>query len=631
MDNSVKYWTMENFEFLLLDFTLKSKKGMNDLEDVIKPREFNFSEMEVDVMKSIISEIIGDESINDRRKLRVYLQEAKHQIKVSKRVGFSFRYMDLRYIYGKMVINNEVKQSIRFENLISTKNVRVDSGVAVYTIQTNPFQDTGLSYHQILNNPETIQDFKGVFTCKYDCAYCPNFPLTEFTDTSGKKVKVMFPRSYVPGEPSPERALRNDFDPVLQIHDRGQAIKINGHSNDKAELIIEGGTWESHDLDYRRNLIRMCFYAFNTMYINRGRNVMTLEEEMKENERTDIRICHVIGITIETRPDQISLETVLEYRRLGITRVQLGVQTTDDTVLKKNRRKCTTDHARRANAILLNAGFKTDAHIMFGLPGATYESDVQTIEDFLSDSYLKFDQVKLYPTIIIDHSLIKKWHDEGKYKPYFEDDFELLLKVVSYFQQRCPKWIRINRTQRDVPVNYYTYENKIKTQLIYGGSDKSNLRQMVDAYMADSGMKCMDIHSREVRDRNVDFASAELSVLEYSAAGGREFFLSYEFGDVIFAFLRLRLPSSNVLIDELKGCAMIRELHVYGRMTDVGDFQRKSYQHLGFGSKLILEAERISKSHGYTKLSVISGVGVRSYYRNKHNFTDGKYYQIKSL
>lgn len=625
---------------------------MTDIEDLqlpdgpIKPRGFAYKDQEYENLEHMVRAFLADPNITEKK----HIGSFKLQMCRTYAMRGTPRIMDLRYVYFKMLQENKIEPSDRFEELMTTKDVRVDSGVAVYTTQTDPFQNSGLSFHKLLeqiNSGEEIDlnlfdehgNIKGAFTCKYDCRYCPNFPLVEF-ERNGKKYKIYFPRSYMPGEPSPERAMRNNFDTVRQIHERGQAYLVNGHSNDKAEWIIEGGTWDSHDIEYRWQLIRQGFYAFNTMYQNRGRPMMTLEEEMKLNERTDVKVCHLIGITIETRPDQITPKAIQIYRAMGVTRVQLGIQSTNDRILNKVKRGCHTKDAKRAIMLLLNAGFKIDIHIMFGLPGASFEDDIASLNDFLNDPELRHDQVKLYPTIVIDHTKIKEWQEDGSYRPYFEDDFELLLKAISHYQSQCPFWVRINRTQRDVPTHYYTYEGKQKTQLIYGGSNKSDLRNLVDQYMADNGMKSRDIRSREVRNKKVDPTQAKLFVEQYVASGGTEYFISFELPDrsALFGFTRLRLAPNagkEVEIQELEGCAMIRELHVYGRMTEVGTKRviclgGRKVQHMGFGRKLLAEAEKIARVNGYKKISVISGVGVRGYYR-KNGFVDGDLYLIKTL
>jgi ELP3 family radical SAM enzyme/protein acetyltransferase len=626
---------------------------MIDIEDAIKPREFDFSPQEIEWTENILKQIITDDSIDNATKVIQYMKNDIRATKKKYKTKGSIipKIIDLRYIYFKMVSDGKCEQSDKLEEILTQKNVRVDSGVLVYTIQTDPLQNSGISFHQLLDQVKngTVDtsifgengQIKGAFTCKYDCSYCPNFPLVKFNQ-NGKKYRVFFPRSYVPGEPSPERAMRNNFDTVLQIKDRARTYAINGHYNDKAELIIEGGTWDSHDLEYRRTLIRDAFYAFNTIYIEQGRPRLSLEEEAEINERTDLKVCHLIGITIETRPDQITLETITEYRKMEITRVQIGIQTTNERVLKKVKRDCTTADAKRAIRLLMDSGFKVDIHIMFGLPGASYQDDIDSLNDLLNDPDLRHDQVKLYPTIIIDNTKIKKLYDAGTYKPYFEENFELLLSAMAHYERNCPRWVRINREQRDVPLDFHTYVDKEKKQLIFGGSNKSNLRQFVDQYMKKNGWQCNDIRTREIRNKKVDPATAQMFIEEYDAAGAKNIHITFEtpLRDFVFAILRLRLVPMNTdreQIAEIKNRGIVRELHVYGKTIRVGSKKIAiicgyKVQHMGFGKKLLAKAEEIVRENGYQSIGIISGRGVRSYYHHAgYTNTKGSLYVIKEL
>ena len=117
----------------------------------------------------------------------------------------------------------------------------------------------------------------------------------------------------------------------------------------------------------------------------------------------------------------------------------------------------------------------------------------------------------------------------------------------------------------------------------------------------------------------VDEKSIHLGIIVYNASCGKEIFLQFiDKNHTLLGFLRLRLNNTNT--------AMVRELHVYGEQTRIGTKGTKEkVQHKGYGKKLLKEAERISKIAGKKKISIISGIGVREYYRKQGYKKDGPY------
>jgi len=89
--------------------------------------------------------------------------------------------------------------------------------------------------------------------------------------------------------------------------------------------------------------------------------------------------------------------------------------------------------------------------------------------------------------------------------------------------------------------------------------------------------------------------------------------------------------SNSYSLPSLKGCALIRELHVYGQHAHIGSKNKNSVQHKGFGSKLIKKAEQISIGKGYKTMAVISGVGVRGFYKKKGYKLGDDDYMYKGL
>lgn len=465
-----------------------------------------------------------------------------------------------------------------------------------------------------LINPMT-GELRQNFSCPFDCYFCPTQP--------------DMPKSYEDKEPAVSRSLRHGWSAVLSMRDRFEQYVTNGMEVDKLEVIVKGGTWTSYNPYYRRQFCRDIFYAANTFWldINNLRPPKSLEEEQRINETAK---AHIIGLTVETRPDYITDENLVEFRECGITRLELGFQHTDNKILKKVNRQHTVEDSIEGIAKLLACGFKVDIHLMPGLPTSTFEKDKEMVTQVLTTKYFRADQLKWYPTIVTPFTVIKDWYDTGKYSPWIED-IEKLIELTVYFKTTLNEWNRTNRIQRDFTKDF-----------ICGGSRRSNLGDMAKRRLVELGQKCKCIRCREVRNRLVDFQTIKLVIRKFESHtigdkgdNATEYFISFEanHGDIILGFLRLRFdPNSGLnVFPELWGCAMIRELHVYGKMNCVHSEDNDDVQHLGLGTKLVEEAKKISREAGYKKISVISGVGVRNYYRKKHNFVDGKHYLICNL
>lgn len=528
-------------------------------------------------------------------------------------------------------------------------------------------QIKGQEYNYVkINADNTTEVLDGKYSCAYDCHYCPNY-------------KFM-PRSYLPGEPSVDRAIRCNFEVFKMIADRAKQYIQQGHSIDKAEVIIQGGTWDTYSYEYRIEFIRDVYYTFNILmdyFFGRPvRDPLSMEEEIKLNETSS---CRVVGLTPETRPDQINYKTIQFLRRIGATRVQLGIQHLDDNILRHINRRCYTKDTIRAIQMLKDAGYKVDCHLMLDLPscegyeGKMPEIDRKMLNEFNTNPVFKVDQIKIYPCVVTEYTEIKKWYDEGKYKPYGELKkmtheekiahrrlskkeklayrlLNPLYKNIFDFYQIIHPSIRINRVFRDIPTN-----------VICGGTTQSSFRSEMDMDLETMGLLSSCIRYREAgntRNKNrTDIGNVIMKELRFEASGGIEYFLTWESDDanpVLYSFLRLRLSKNagltdtgKVIFPELIGCAMIRELHTYGKVTPCKENQKyyednnimfsqeaeEKPQHKGLGKKLMARAEEIAIENGYKKMSVIAGVGVREYYRKLGYTYDSELgcYQIKNL
>lgn len=481
--------------------------------------------------------------------------------------------------YRQLIDDGKIEKNAKLMELLRVRKVRTLSGVAVITVLTKPYG------------------------CPGRCVYCP----TEYR----------MPKSYVASEPAAQRALRNNFDPFTQVQSRIEALTRNGHPTDKIELIVLGGTWSAYPQDYQEWFIRRCYDGAN------GQESRSLEEAQKINETTDNR---VIGLTLETRPDWITPDEIALLRRYGVTRMQLGVQSTHDDILRLIKRGHTIQQVAEATKLLKDAGFKINYHLMPGLPGSSRQRDLESIQTVFNDERFKPDYFKLYPTVVMKNSELYHWWKKGTYQPYTEDD---LLELIPEMKKLVPYWVRIERLIRDIPGTEITAGNKM-----------TNLRQVLKK----RGVVCKCIRCREARDQSVTENDVTLFVEEYQASEGVEYFISYENAErsALYAFVRLRLPknvSPKILnrFPALKNAAHVRELHTYGQLVPILESSNSPVnpssihpQHTGFGKRLMREAEKIAKKRQYRTLAVISGIGVREYYK-KLGYEERDTYMVKGL
>lgn len=339
-----------------------------------------------------------------------------------------------------------------------------------------------------------------------------------------------------------------------------------------------------------------------------------LETAHRQNEQSP---CRCVGLVIETRPDHISIEEVIRIRRLGCTKVQIGFQSLNDDVLRKNRRGHTVAATRHAVKLLRQMGFKIHAHWMPNLYGSSPERDIEDYRRMFSDPDFRPDELKVYPCSLIESAELMRYYRDGLWQPYTHD--ELLHVLVECFKQ-TPEYCRLTRVIRDIPSTDIVEGNKL-----------TNFRQIVDDELKRRGERCLDIRAREVRHTQVEAEALHLDEQWYETSSSDEVFLQYITGDrQIAGFLRLSLPKDAPLTDELAGAAMIREVHVYGQSVEIGDSAEGRAQHAGLGTQLIERAADTARAHGYASLAVISAVGTRAYYR-KRGFDDGQLYQFRAL
>lgn len=489
--------------------------------------------------------------------------------------------------YKDLVSTGEQQPSKKIEQILRKIKVRSNSGVAVVSLLTKPYQ------------------------CPGRCIYCP--------------FEKEMPKSYLSKEPAAARALANNFSPYTQVQNRMKALVANGHPIDKLEVIVIGGTWSYYDEAYQEEFISEIFRAANdftkTTDSEKGGEKKTLEELQYENETAGAR---VIGLSIETRPDYINEDELNRLRRFGVTKIEIGVQSLDDTVLAQNKRDMTAESIAEATELMRNAGFKVVYHMMPNLLGSTPEKDIQMFGDLFNGTKHHPDMLKIYPCVVLKKSALYEIWQKGGYAPYTDNE---LLHVLREAKKQVPKYVRITRVIRDIPADY-----------IMAGSKISNLRQVLEQDQKNKNWHCVCIRCREIRNETVHLKDYVLQQIEYRTETGKEIFLSFEHSseNKCAAFCRLRLPDKNATdtfsgtLEVLHGAAIVRELHTYGQLEKI---QKKGTQgqHRGLGIRLMYEAERIARNAGYEKMAVISGVGVREYYKNKLGFSLDRTYMVKKL
>ena len=459
------------------------------------------------------------------------------------------------------------------------RNVRSISGVNVISVMTAPFP------------------------CRHGaCIFCPGGP------------SWGTPMSYTGREPASMRAIQNGFDPVLQLRSRIQQLEATGHNAEKIDLIVMGGTFNSTPKAYQDEFILGIYEALN------GEPSDTIEEAKRKNETAKYRC---VGLTFETKPDWAKQKHILSMLEYGVTRVEIGVQTLRDDVLELVNRGHTLQDTIECFKAMRDAGLKITAHMMPGLPGTTPEIDIEDFRTLYYDPKYIPDEIKIYPTQVIENTPLAQMVVDGKYKALTnEETFRIILEA----KKITPPYVRIKRALRDLPIN-----------LVVAGATWGDMRKRIQEQMEQLQAVCRCIRCREIGHHvykgNLppDPNDISLKIRSYEASEGMEHFLSYEdSNEVLIGFLRLRFPSDDIYIQELEGSAIVRELHVYGSSLQIGERDLESFQHRGYGRKLLNAAENMAKDNGYKFLSIISGVGVRKYYE-KFGYSLNRFYMTKRL
>ncbi|XP_047616766.1 elongator complex protein 3 [Phacochoerus africanus] len=471
---------------------------------------------------------------------------------------------------------------------LKAKPIRTASGIAVVAVMCKPHRCPHISFTGNI------------------CVYCPGGPDSDFEYST---------QSYTGYEPTSMRAIRARYDPYLQTRHRIEQLKQLGHSVDKVEFIVMGGTFMALPEEYRDYFIRNLHDALS------GHTSNNIYEAVKYSERS---LTKCVGITIETRPDYCMKRHLSDMLTYGCTRLEIGVQSVYEDVARDTNRGHTVKAVCESFHLAKDSGFKVVAHMMPDLPNVGLERDIEQFTEFFENPAFRPDGLKLYPTLVIRGTGLYELWKSGRYKSYSPSD---LIELVARILALVPPWTRVYRVQRDIPM-----------PLVSSGVEHGNLRELAFARMKDLGIQCRDVRTREVGIQEIHHKvrpyQVELVRRDYVANGGWETFLSYEDPDqdILIGLLRLRKCSEETFRFELVGgVSIVRELHVYGSVVPVSSRDPTKFQHQGFGMLLMEEAERIAREeHGSGKIAVISGVGTRNYYRKIGYRLQGPY-MVKTL
>ncbi|KAH9504662.1 Elongator subunit [Bulinus truncatus] len=534
----------------------------------------NFSKEELLVLS--VTEIVNELIVADREKRDVDLNKLKTRIASKYNMPSQPRLVDII-----AAVPQEYKKILLPK--LKAKPIRTASGIAVVAVMCKPHRCPHIAMTGNI------------------CVYCPGGPDSDFEYST---------QSYTGYEPTSMRAIRARYNPYLQTRHRVEQLQQLGHSVDKVEFIVMGGTFMSLPDDYRDYFIRSLHDALS------GHTSSSVQEAVKYSEKSTTKC---IGITIETRPDYCLKKHLSDMLKYGCTRLEIGVQSVYEDVARDTNRGHTVKAVCESFQMSKDAGFKVVSHMMPDLPNVGWERDIEQFVEFFENPAFRADGLKIYPTLVIRGTGLYELWKTGRYKSYPPSQ---LIDLIARILALVPPWTRVYRVQRDIPM-----------PLVSSGVEHGNLRELALARMNDLGTQCRDVRTREVGiqelHNKVKPDQAELIRRDYVANGGWETFLSYEDPeqDILIGLLRLRKCSPDTFRPELKGgCSIVRELHVYGSVVPVHTRDPRKFQHQGFGMLLMEEAERIAlEEHGSRKIAVISGVGTRNYYRKIGYELEGPY------
>lgn len=550
---------------------------MEDVESIGENeqiRNFYIKELEPYVIE--LAKFNGDNWLKFQKNLL-----KKHNIKrIPKRLKVS-------YIYRVLVQQNKIQQNKLFEEQIFSNKIPNVSGVLTVTIMINPNK----------------------FSCKFKCTYCSK-------EIKQNKKCIYDEKIFI-------RASNYNFDVVRQFQDMAKVLYYMEHKLDKLEVVVVGGILSCDDKKYQKEFMRDIYYASNTVYDSiEGIELRKKETLQNEQYLNEVAHCRIINIMLEICPDMITVDKIKKIRNFGCTHVQLEIQHINNEILNTINCSYNYDKIVKSIKLLKDNGFKIDIHLILNLPNSNPNEDIKMFCSIINCQELQVDQWKIYPYEIIKDTQMYDMFKNGKYNPYPKNE---LKNIIKYILTNVPSYIRVHHITKNILI----CDNTLDIENI-------SLHDIVQKEMDKKGIRNKDIRCREVKTKFFNENDIELNILHYTASTGIEYFISYESKDnlILYSFLRMRINNmeNECIFSELRGCVIIRELHVYGYPIDYNQKDSQSIKQYELGIRLIKKAEEITLELGYRRLAIIACVGLYQYYSQKLGFEKSSYgYMIKEL
>ena len=516
------------------------------------------------------------------------------------------------------------------------------------------------------------------FPCPGKCIFCPN--------------DIRMPKSYLADEPGAQRAERNQFDPYLQTYNRLLAYQKMGHSTDKVELIILGGTWSYYPEPYQVWFITECFRALNEFGAGQdGRDVQVERYTAMRRKLAAVQQVRHGAAAFTPGPDpQENAQGLAVYQPHGsdlhhsYNQLVADLYTAPEKLSGADQWQTATWEELAAQQVQNEtAACRSVGLVIETRPDNISVAEVRRIrrlgctktqigvqslqDDVLTRNKRGHDVAATRHAFRLLRQAGFKIHahwmpnlagsspekDKADYRKLFADpDFqpdELKIypcsliesaELMQYYQRG--EWQPYTEAEL-LDLLGFCLENTpaycrltriirdIPSPDIVVGNKKTNMREMAERHVQHAGGRSQDIRAREVRQRKLDPATLQLDQVIYTTSVSREVFLQFISPEGLLAgFLRLSMPSVPAIWPELERAAIIREVHVYGEAVGIGQATTGRTQHQGLGTRLLEEAKRLAQQAGYDSLAVISAVGTRPYYRQR-GFIDGELYQHARL
>lgn len=339
----------------------------------------------------------------------------------------------------------------------------------------------------------------------------------------------------------------------------------------KYDIAVKGDSFAAHPRSYLREFMKDLYDYLN------GRVSGSFEEAVSFQADAPDRC---VTVKCETRPDQIDEDTCLFFEKIGVTTVELGVQSLDDDVLATNRRGHGVAAVEHATSLLKNYGFEVVYQVMVGLPGGSLDGDERMLTEMLWEPRFCPDALKIYPCLLLHervarHSGLTQFFLSGRWKPIDDDQYSLLL---SRTLPKIPPWNHVNRIQR----------------LMNSDDVRAGPRKNFDRSEFALISRCLWQRSVAQKSSEEMYTFEQLAYVSHRQGAAGWCVEAVTPDDTVVGYGRLQRVT--------EGIGIIRDVRVLGMMLPVGAVNPGylGCQHRGVGSKIVVTMEglaRINKMH----------------------------------